>query len=156
MKELNLPRFKFKVKESDHGTDIWDEFRKKYVALTPEEWVRQHFLKFLSENLGYPKSLLKSEFEIKYNRMRKRPDIVAYSNQGQPLLVVECKAPEVSISNETFSQATVYNQVLKAKFVVITNGLQHFCCEQSIETGTFQFLEKIPAYKDYMNLSNGV
>lgn len=146
MEELNLPRFQFKVKETEKGRLIWDEFRKKYVVLTPEEWVRQHFLKFLNGHLGYPKSLLKTEFEIKYNKLKKRPDIVAYDNYGSALMVVECKAPEVKISNDTFQQASIYNQILKARFLVITNGMDHFCCEQNIETGTFQFLEKIPVY----------
>lgn len=148
MEELNLPRFQFKVKETEKGREIWDEFRKKYVVLTPEEWVRQHFLKFLSDYLKYPKPLLKTEFEIKYNRLKKRPDIVAYDNSGSPLMVVECKAPGVKISNDTFQQAAVYNQTLKAKYLVITNGLDHYCSEQNIETGTFQLIEKIPVYKN--------
>ncbi|MEP2023167.1 MAG: type I restriction enzyme HsdR N-terminal domain-containing protein [Reichenbachiella sp.] len=146
MEELNLPRFQFKVKETERGREIWDEFRKKYVVLTPEEWVRQHFLKFLNDYLKYPKSLLKTEFEIKYNKLKKRPDIVAYDRQGQPLLVVECKAPAVKISNDTFQQAAIYNQTLKARYIVITNGMDHFCSEQNLETGTFQLIEKIPVY----------
>lgn len=148
MEELNLPKFQFKVKETEKGRAIWDEFRKKYVILTPEEWVRQHFLKFLNVHLGYPKSLLKTEFEIRYNKLKKRPDIVAYDNQGHPLIVVECKAPEVKISNDTFQQAAIYNQTLKARYLVITNGLDHFCCEQELKTGTFQFIEKIPVYQN--------
>lgn len=148
MEELNLPKFQFKVKETERGKEILDEFRRKYVMLTPEEWVRQNFLKFLNEILKYPKSLLKTEFEIKYNRLKKRPDIVAYDNLGSPLLVVECKAPDVKISNETFQQAAIYNQTLLAKYLVITNGRDHFCCEQNLKTGTFQFLEKIPVYNN--------
>ncbi|MDW3210196.1 MAG: type I restriction enzyme HsdR N-terminal domain-containing protein [Reichenbachiella sp.] len=147
MEELNLPRFQFKVKETEKGREIWDEFRKKYVVLTPEEWVRQHFLKFLNDYLKYPKSLLKTEFEIKYNKLKKRPDIVAYDNTGSALMVVECKAPEVKISEATFQQAAIYNQTLKAKYLVITNGMDHFCCEQNKKTGTFDFVEKIPVYQ---------
>ncbi|WP_420580661.1 type I restriction enzyme HsdR N-terminal domain-containing protein [Reichenbachiella sp.] len=147
MEELNLPRFPFKVKETENGRKIWDEFRKKYVVLTPEEWVRQHFLKFLNDYLKYPKSLLKTEFEIRYNQLKKRPDIVAYDNTGNPLMVVECKAPEVNISEATFQQAAIYNQTLKAKYMVITNGMDHFCCEQNEKTGTFDFVEKIPVYQ---------
>lgn len=147
MEMLNLPRFQFKIKETEKGREIWDEFRKKYVMLTPEEWVRQHFLKFLNTYLKYPKPLLKTEFEIKYNKLKKRPDIVAYNNSGNPLMVVECKAPEVKISNDTFEQAAIYNQVLKARYLVITNGMDHFCCEQNTKTGTFEFVEKIPVYK---------
>lgn len=146
MEELNLPRFQFKVKETEKGREIWDEFRKKYVVLTPEEWVRQHFLKFMNEYLKYPKSLLKTEFEIKYNRLKKRPDIVAYSNDGSPIMVVECKAPGVTVTNDTFQQAAIYNQTLKARYLVVTNGMNHFCCEQDKETGTVSFLEKIPVY----------
>ena len=144
MRELNLPKFQFKVKETPKGRKVWDDFRKKYILLTPEEWVRQHFLKFLNINLKYPKSLIRTEFEIRYNQLKKRPDIVAYNKEGSPFLIVECKAPDVKISNETFSQAALYNQTLKAKYIVITNGLDHFCCEQNEKTGTFQFIEKIP------------
>lgn len=149
MVELNLPKFRFKLRETESGRDIWDETRKKYVSLTPEEWVRQHFIRFLNEHLGYPKTLLRTEFEIKYNRLKKRPDIVAYNNIGDPILVVECKAPNVKLSNETFKQAAIYNQTLNARFLVITNGMDHFCCEQDIKTGTFQFIEKIPVYNHY-------
>lgn len=148
MVELNLPGFSFKTRKTERGEEIWDEFRKKYVVLTPEEWVRQHFLKFLSTHLGYPRTLLKTEFEIRFNKLKKRPDIVAFARSGDPLMVVECKAPHVKITQETFKQAAIYNQTLKAGLLVVTNGLEHYCCEQNIDAGTFQFIEKIPAYID--------
>lgn len=148
MEELNLPGFSFKTRKTERGEEIWDEFRKKYIVLTREEWVRQHFLKFLNTHLGYPRTLLKTEFEIKFNKLKKRPDIVAYDRGGKPLMVVECKSPEVTISEQTFQQIAVYNRTLRAPLLVVTNGREHYCCEQDMEAGTYQFKDQIPAFKD--------
>ncbi|UXP30862.1 type I restriction enzyme HsdR N-terminal domain-containing protein [Reichenbachiella agarivorans] len=146
MEILNLPTFEFNIRESSEGREIWDEFRKKYIQLTPEEWVRQNFLKHLNQNLSYPKSLLKVEGSLKYNKLSKRPDIVAYDSNGRPLMLVECKATFVKIDESTFKQASVYNTVIRAKYLVVTNGLQHFCCEQNFDSGTSTFLREIPEY----------
>ncbi|WP_099599451.1 type I restriction enzyme HsdR N-terminal domain-containing protein [Reichenbachiella sp. 5M10] len=146
MEKLNLPSFDFNIRESSEGREIWDEFRKKYIQLTPEEWVRQNFLRFLVEELSYPKSLLKVEASLKYNRMSKRPDIIAYNGEGNAEMLVECKASYVKITEETFKQASVYNTVVKARYLVVTNGMQHFCCEQNFETGISSFLKQIPEY----------
>lgn len=146
METLNLPSFDFNIRQSPDGKEIWDEFRKKYVVLTPEEWVRQNFLRHLYEDLSYPRSLLKVEGSMKYNQLSKRPDIVAYNSDGVPVMVVECKATHVKINAETFKQASVYNKVIQARYLVVTNGLQHFCCEQDFEKGTSSFLKEIPLY----------
>ena len=144
--KLNLPSVELKSRSIDGITEIWDEFRKKYVVLTPEEWVRQHFLYFMVEQLGYPKALLKVEFEIKYNGLKKRPDIVAFDSKGDCLVVVECKSAKVKLNQAVFEQVAVYNNKLKAKYIVITNGLEHFCCEQNDKTGTLHFVQRIPEY----------
>lgn len=148
MEELNLPSFEFNIRQSSEGKEIWDEFRKKFVILTPEEWVRQNFLRHMSDYLSFPKSLLKVEGSMKYNALKKRPDIVAYSSNGKPLMVVECKATYVKISAETFKQASVYNKVIQAPYLVVTNGLKHFCCRQDFEKGTSSFLKEIPLYSE--------
>jgi len=147
MDKLRLPVFDFKIDNSENPPTIWDEFRKKYVVLTPEEWVRQHFLKYMQLSLGYPKTLLKVETGITYNKLKKRPDIIAYDNTGNPLAIVECKASYVKITEEVFKQVTVYNKILKAQYIMVTNGMDHFCCEQDFNSGTFRFLDKIPEYK---------
>lgn len=147
MQALNLPKFDFKIITTDGSPEIWDEFRKKYVQLTPEEWVRQHFLKYMQLQLGYPKPLLKVEFEVRYNKRRKRPDIVAYNNQGLSTLIVECKAPSVKITQAVFDQVSVYNSSLDAKYLVVTNGLEHYCCVRNSETGGFEFVDDMPRYE---------
>jgi len=144
--KLNLPLFQIKIRREESGVNVFDVVRKKYVRLTPEEWVRQNFLHYLIDDLNYPRSLLRVEFEVKYNRMKKRPDIVALDNQGDPLLLIECKSAKIKITQSTIEQATLYNQVLRAKYVVITNGLQHFCYEQNFELRASRFLHEIPKY----------
>ncbi|MGL1885964.1 MAG: type I restriction enzyme HsdR N-terminal domain-containing protein [Reichenbachiella sp.] len=150
MEKLALPTFNFKIRESNGQQQIWDDYRKKYIVITPEEWVRQHFLRYMEEYLNYPKSLMKVEGGLEYNRMKKRPDIVAFGNSGQPLVVVECKAPEIKIDQSVFEQASVYNKIIKAKYIIATNGVNHFCCVQNHETGTSSFMDEIPAYHDIL------
>jgi len=144
--KLNLPTFEHKFRSNEYGIEIFDEFRKKYVRSTPEEWVRQNFLHYLTGTLNYPRSLIRVEFEVNYNRMKKRPDIVTLNNEGHPLLLVECKSSKVKITQSTIEQVTLYNTVLHAKYVVLTNGLTHYCCEQDFDSGKSQFLKEIPSY----------
>jgi hypothetical protein len=147
MEDLNLPPYDFKIVSHGDGYLIWDEFRKKNIELTPEEWVRQHFLQFMHRQLGYPKALLKVEFGIKYNKRKKRPDIVAYDNSGNVFLIVECKSAKIKIGKDVFEQVSVYNKTLQAQYLVVTNGLEHYCCAKDEKTSTFRFVEKIPSYK---------
>lgn len=145
---LNLPQYDFKFKTEGQRTQIFDNIRKKYVALTPEEWVRQHFIAFLVNEKHFPASLLAVEMGLKYNKMNKRSDIVAFAKDGKPVLIVECKAPEVNISQDTFDQAARYNMTLKVKYLVVTNGLKHFCCIIDHEKQSYSYLKDIPVYTD--------
>ena len=144
MKRLNLPTYSFNIK-SENGTQvIFDPCRSKWVSLTPEEWVRQHFVKYLSEELSYPISLIATEMSIKINSLSRRCDIVVHNRSGRPVLIVECKAPEIKISQSTFNQANAYNWALGLNFIIITNGVNHYCLEN--EDGKFVFRKNFPDY----------
>ncbi len=147
MVALNFPGFDFKFRQDDNNREyIWDSFRKKYVALTPEEWVRQHIARYLTEYKKYPESLLLLEAVITINSMKKRADIVAYSKSGDPFLLVECKAPSVAINEKVFHQVVQYNWVLKVPYILVSNGLQHFSCKIDYIKQVTSFLEDIPDY----------
>ncbi|HNS30782.1 MAG TPA: type I restriction enzyme HsdR N-terminal domain-containing protein, partial [Tenuifilaceae bacterium] len=126
--ELNLPPFEALIKEKEGQSVIFDTIRRKYVALTPEEWVRQHFINFLIAYKGFPKGLMAVEQKVTINGMPQRVDIVAYNRKGKPILVVECKAPDVKLTQATIGQAARYNLQLQAGYLIITNGKKHFCC----------------------------
>lgn len=146
MKALNLPTYSFKIK-SDRGKDyIFDIFRKKYVKLSPEEWVRQNFALYLVQNKNYPSSRIIVEKTLEVNRMMRRCDIVVGDDYGNPVLIVECKAPEVRIGQETFEQLSVYNISLKVPYLILTNGIAHFMCKVDFMTGDVNFLPEIPDY----------
>ncbi len=147
MQLLNLPSYQFKIKESDGRVQIFDAIRKKYLVLTPEEWVRQNFLQFLIQEKKIPASLIAIEAGLKYNQLQKRTDVLVYDKLGSPYLMVECKAPEVKISQDTFDQIARYNMAFKVRYLVVTNGLQHFCCHMDYEENTYQFLEQIPIFE---------
>lgn len=146
MHKLNLPEFKHSLEKSDGKVYIFDVIRKKYVVLTPEEWVRQHFVHYLISELKYPKALLKVEGGLKYNTLSKRSDILVFDREGKPWMIIECKSPEMKITNQIFHQASVYNATHKAKFMTITNGLNHFCCSINWADGKTQLLSSLPAY----------
>jgi len=145
MIKLNLPAFDYKLKKADGKVWIFDGIRKKYVVLTPEEWVRQHFVHYLIYVLSYPKALVKIEGSLRYNKLAKRSDIVVFSRTGTPWMVVECKAPDIEINESTALQVSVYNNALKAKYVVITNGVKHLCFEVSSRNKS---LSTLPQYPD--------
>ena len=144
---LNLPKYEFRIKNKDNQPYIFDFIRKKYYLLTPEEWVRQHFMRYLIEEKKYPKGRIGVEILVKINGMNKRSDIVVYDEKGNPLLIVECKRPEVAITQETFDQIARYNLQLNANYLVVTNGLQHFCCQMDFKNQNYIFLEEIPEMK---------
>jgi Type I restriction enzyme R protein N terminus (HSDR_N) len=146
MQVLNLPEYQFKLRQNGTQKEIFDAFRKKYVVLTPEEWVRQNILQFLVKEREFPASLIAVEIGLKYNKLQKRADILVYDKQGAPYLLVECKAPEVKITQETFHQIARYNMTFKVKYLVVTNGLNHFCCLMNYENKTFTYLETIPEF----------
>jgi len=146
MVKLNLPSFNVELKKELDKVLIFDFLRKRFVVLTPEEWVRQHFLRYLIDHLKYPKALIKVEGGLTFNTLQKRSDIVVFSREGNPWMVIECKAPEVKLSTRTIEQASLYNHSLKAKYVVITNGMTHICCEVDWVNSSTVVLDAMPIY----------
>ena len=129
MIRLNLPEYEINVVERDGKRMIFDFLRRKYVALTPEEWVRQHFTHFLVSQKGYPKTLLANEAQLQIGDKHLRCDTVLYNKEMQPLMIVEYKAPQIQLQQKTFDQIAAYNLLLHADFLVVSNGLQHYCCQ---------------------------
>lgn len=144
MKSLNLPQFNCKVKEVDGKQYIYDGIRKKYLLLTPEEWVRQHFINLLTTTYKYPRSMFALETGHKYQTLSKRSDILIFSNAGTPFLLVECKAPEIALNQNVFNQIAQYHHTIRPEYLAVTNGLEHYCF-QSTEQGVV-FLDNFPAY----------
>lgn len=153
MTKLNLPGYEFRIREDAGCTEIFDSIRKKYVALTPEEWVRQNFLRFLVDEKQYPASLIIPEHFIKLNKLSKRCDAVIHDRQGLPLLIVECKAPQIKISQDVFDQIGRYNIRLKVPWLIVTNGMQHYCCRIDHSKQTFAFIDDIPVYNELQNFA---
>ncbi len=148
MQQLNLPSADFHIREGKKGKDeIFDPYRKKFVRLTPEEWVRQHFIHYMVHHLGFPASLIVVEAALTYNRMKKRFDILAYDSFGKPCAVVECKAPSVEITQDVFDQVAMYNMSLEVSYIVVTNGLVHYTCKINHEKQNYSFLKEIPDFK---------
>ena len=145
-KALNLPAYEAKISEENGKLRIFDPLRKCYVALTPEEWVRQHFVNYLVNHKGYPATLTANEVAIRLNETSRRCDTVVYDKQLQPRVIVEYKAPTVKITKEVFAQISCYNLVLKVDYLIISNGLQHYCCKMDYEKQSFTFLQEIPEY----------
>ena len=149
MMVLNLPEFEYKVKKREDGSwAIWDRLRERWVALTPEEWVRQHFVEWLITEKQFPAALMGNEVSLTQNGIARRCDTVVGDRTGQPLVIVEYKAPNINISQKTFDQIVRYNMVLHARYLIVSNGLYHYCCQIDYETGTYRFLETIPCYKE--------
>ena len=146
MPHLNLPKVALKTKSVEGTTQVFGQVRKKYFVLTPEEWVRQHFIHYLNIEKNYPMGLMGVEKMIKYNSMQTRADIVLYNGEGKPNMIVECKAPKVKITQDTFNQIAKYNFQLKVDFLVVTNGIQHYCCQMDYEKNEITFLEDIPTF----------
>lgn len=148
MKKLNLPAFDYKVKKQGNRLYIFDPIRRKYLVLTPEEWVRQHLVNYLLCYLGYPKGLLTTETGLLYNGMQRRSDLLVRNKSGNPHLLAECKAPDVPINQQVFRQISAYNQTLQAPLLLLTNGLQHFCCVLEPESNNWRFLPQIPPWNE--------
>jgi hypothetical protein len=148
MPVLNLPPFDAKVTEKEGKQMIFDPLRRKYVALTPEEWVRQHFVNYLLTEKNYPKELLANEVSLRLNATAKRCDTIVYNRFLIPLMIVEYKSTDVAINNAVFDQISRYNAALKVRFLTVSNGILHFCCRIDYETQTYSFLESIPAYEE--------
>jgi predicted type IV restriction endonuclease len=149
MDNINLPAFPFRLRENQGKQQIFDDIRKKYVALTPEEWVRQHFVKFLQLQCGYPATLMAIEMPVSVNGLKQRADIVVYNRMGKPSVIVECKAPSVAIDNQVFDQAARYNLKLNVSYLMVTNGLVHFCAKLDYENSTYAMMQKPPQFNDF-------
>jgi len=149
MVELNLPTYNYKVKPRDEGGwAIWDRLRERWVALTPEEWVRQHFVEWLINEKQFPAPLMGNEVSLKQNGIARRCDTVIADRTGAPLVIVEYKAPDITISQKTFDQIVRYNMVLHASYLIVSNGLNHYCCKIDYDNNSYRFLETIPSYHE--------
>ncbi|MBQ0769213.1 MAG: type I restriction enzyme HsdR N-terminal domain-containing protein [Bizionia sp.] len=147
MQKLNFPTYSFRFKNSENKVSIFDAIRKKFVILQPEEWVRQHCVSYLIEEKNYPKSLINVEKELIINDLKKRYDIVIFNPDGSIHLIVECKAPEIAIKQNTFDQVARYNLALNATYLMVTNGLNHYYCQMDFDAEKYHFLKDIPDYK---------
>ena len=148
MNPLNLPPYPLKITRKGDKQLIFDFLRRKYVALTPEEWVRQHFVHFLVAQKGYPKGLLANEVELKIGDKRLRCDTLLYTSEAQPRMIVEYKAPDIALQQKTFDQISAYNLLLKVDYLIVSNGLQHYVCKMDYTTRSYTFLEDIPDYEN--------
>lgn len=144
MQKLNFPEYSFRFKNSENKVSVFDEIRKKFVVLTPEEWVRQNVVQFLIHSKKYPKSYINVERSIQINGLTKRYDAIVFYPNGTIFLAVECKAPEIKISQNTFDQIARYNLNLKARYLMVTNGLNHYFCEMDFENEKYNFLRDLP------------
>ena len=146
MQKLNFPTYSFRFKNSENKISIFDEIRKKFILLQPEEWVRQHCVQYLIQNKKYPKSLINVEKELKVNKLRKRYDIITYNFDGSIHLIVECKSPKITVNQNTFDQIARYNLTLNADYLMVTNGINHYYCKMDYEKKRYEFLKDIPHY----------
>ena len=148
MLSLNLPPYATKIAVRDGKNTIWDVIRRKYVALTPEEWVRQHFVHFLVEHKGYPASLLANEVALTLNGTSRRCDTVLYDRTLSPRMIIEYKAPHIPITQKVFDQISRYNLVFRVDYLIVSNGLSHYCCRMDYARQSYQFLTDVPGYSE--------
>ena len=144
MQKLQFPQPDLRVRNLNDVLQVWDVVRKKWVVLTPEEWVRQHLIHFLRDHRGWSESLMAVEKNLKYNGLNRRPDVVVYTSDMKPLLLAECKAPDVNINQAVLDQAVMYNRALGVAYVLVTNGLHTSCCFIQSEQTAIQWLNDIP------------
>lgn len=151
MQQLNLPPFELRLGGTQAKPTIFDALRRKYVALTPEEWVRQHFVHFLIDHKGYPKGYLANEVELTIGDKRLRCDSVLYGSDLEPRMIVEYKAPTVAITQKVFNQIVTYNRLLRVRYLVVSNGLNHYCLLMDYDHQQYTFLKDIPNYDELCN-----
>jgi len=147
MQKLNLPEYDLKLKVEGGRTLVLDPFRSRYLVLTPEEYVRQQFARFLIGERGFPASLMATEYSLTLNRLIKRCDILVFNRDRHPVVLVECKAPSVRIGQQVFDQVARYNMVFRVNYLMVTNGMQHYCCRVDFQTGRVEFMKEIPDYR---------
>lgn len=148
MFRLNLPTYEIKIAQRGNKQLIFDFLRRKYVALTPEEWVRQHFVHYLIEHKGYPAGLIGNEVELNVGEKKLRCDTILYNKVAQPQIIIEYKAPQIKLQQKTFDQISAYNLLLKVDYLIVSNGMQHICCRMDYENQKYCFLEDIPNYQE--------
>lgn len=148
MYKLNLPQYDIRIRESNGRQTILDVLRRRYVTLTPEEWVRQHFIHYLIEHKGYPAMYLANEVELKSGTKKLRCDSVLYDANLRPRMIIEYKAPTIELKQSVFDQISTYNLLLHVDYLIVSNGLQHYCCKMDYENQKYLFMRDIPEYKD--------
>ena len=145
---LNLPDYPLNVKKNGNRLVVFDRLRKRYVALTPEEWVRQHFVEYLIHEKQFPAALMANEVSLTQNGIKRRCDTLVADRQGKPLVIVEYKAPDIEITQQVFDQIVRYNMVLRARYLMVSNGMTHYCCRIDYDINTYAFLTDIPRYEE--------
>lgn len=150
MIKLNLPTYPIKLSGTHEKPTIFDILRHRYVAITPEEWVRQHFIHFLTEHKGYPISLLANEVKLCVGNKTLRADSVLYSNTLKPRMIMEYKAPHIAITQKVFDQISIYNMILHVDYLVVSNGMQHYICKMDYDSKKYLFLDGIPNYTELL------
>jgi len=145
---LNLPDYPLNVKKNGNRLLVFDRLRKRFVALTPEEWVRQHFVEYLIQEKQFPSALMGNEVSLTQNGIKRRCDTLVADRQGKPLVIVEYKAPEIEITQQVFDQIVRYNMVLRARYLMVSNGMTHYCCHIDYDNNTYAFLTDIPRYEE--------
>ncbi|HPF03760.1 MAG TPA: type I restriction enzyme HsdR N-terminal domain-containing protein [Bacteroidales bacterium] len=148
MRQLNLPEYSFRISGKEGEEMILDPIRKKYVRLTPEEWVRQNFIRYLINEGGYPPGLIGVEVKSRFSNLNRRVDILIHDRTGAPVMIVECKSPEITLNDKVFDQIVCYNLGFRVPYLIVTNGLVHYACRIDIENNKYEFLHVIPLYKD--------
>ncbi|KAF5068173.1 hypothetical protein DSECCO2_246120 [anaerobic digester metagenome] len=146
MQPLNFPDYKFRIRESSERREIFDPLRRRFVALTPEEWVRQHLIQYLCNDRKVPGHMVASERGLRVNRMPRRFDLLVFAPDGRPVMIAECKAPRVPLTEEVFFQASAYNLALKVDYLLITNGIEHYCAKVNYQDKKLDFCSDIPEY----------
>ncbi len=150
---LNLPSYPFRIRQELGKNLIFDEIRKKFLVLTAEEWVRQHLVQYLIRVKKYPRSLIKIEGGLKLNTLQKRSDILLYNHVGEKIMLVECKSPSVKIDQDTFDQIARYNTAYRVQWLLVSNGLEHYCCEIDFANSNYRFVEEAPEYQKEVRIS---
>lgn len=148
MQPLNLPQYEIKVAQRNGRLTIFDDLRGRHVALTPEEWVRQHFVHFLIDHRSYPAGLMANEVQLRVGEKHLRCDTLLYNRELQPQMIIEYKAPTVALTQRVFDQISAYNLLLRVPYLTVSNGMQHICCKMDYDTQTYHFLQEVPMYGD--------
>jgi hypothetical protein len=150
LKQLNLPLFSFKIIGEENKKEIFDPIRKKYMRLTPEEWVRQNFVQYLIHHGKYPAGLIGIEVMFRLNNLSRRVDILVHNRAGIPVMIIECKSPDININDKVFDQIVCYNMKFKLPYLIVTNGMDHYACKIDIANKKYEFLNVIPLYEDIL------